>query len=106
VNMDVPKLLAVIVGVIEFVAGLLVAFNVLTRTAAVILLIITIVSVFYSDFYGVDRITLSTNTLQNLSIMGGLLMLAALPRWYARETVAVPEPLPPYEPERHVVVDR
>ncbi len=107
VGMEVPKLLAIVVGVIEFVAGLLVAVNVLTRSAAVVLLIFAAVSTFYSDYYGVEKMTLSTNALQNLSIVGGLLMLAAMPRWYAREVVAAPEQLAPYDPDRHVVgVDR
>jgi uncharacterized membrane protein YphA (DoxX/SURF4 family) len=102
VNMPFSNILAIVIGVIEFVAALLVAVNVLTRTAAVVLLIYTAVGAFYTDFYGVERIALSTHVLESLSIIGGLLMLAALPRGNARDDLGPHEHLAPYESERHV----
>src|SRR5690348_503497 len=59
-GMPIWQVLAIAVALIEIVAGLLIAFNVLTRTAAVVLLIYTIVATFYfHDFWnlpaGPDR---------------------------------------------------
>jgi len=107
VSMPPSQLLAIVLGVIEFVAALLVAVNVLTRTAAVVLIIYTAVTVFYFyDFWnfpsGPERTNLITHALESLSIMGGLLMLASLPRRFWREEVIAPTELPPYE-ERRVV---
>jgi len=84
VKMSVPEILAICVGVVEVAAGLLIAFNILTRTAAVILLIFTAVATFYAhDFWnmtGPDRANNMIHALKNLSIMGAFLMLAAWPR--------------------------
>ena len=93
--MGIGQMLAIAVGVIEFVAGLLVAVGVLTRTAAVVLLIFIAVSTFYSDFYGAERLTLTSHMLESLSIMGGLLMLAGWPRRYVVEEIGPPEHLHP-----------
>jgi uncharacterized membrane protein YphA (DoxX/SURF4 family) len=73
------------VAAVEVIAGLLIAFNVLTRTAAVILLLFTAVATFYfHDFWNlttaVERTNQMTHALKNLSIMGALLMIAAWPR--------------------------
>lgn len=100
VNMPFSNILAIVIGVIEFVAALLVAVNILTRTAAVVLLIYTLVTVFcFYDFWNVptgpERTNLITHALQSLSIIGGLLMLAALPRRHVREEYAPPEHLAP-----------
>jgi putative oxidoreductase len=95
VGMGIGQMLAIAVGVIEFVAGLLVAVGVLTRTAAVLLLIFTAVSTFYGDFYGAEKLSLTTHMLESLSIMGGLLMLAAWPRRLVVEEIDRPEHLHP-----------
>lgn len=107
VSMPPSQLLAVVLGVIEFVAALLVAVNVLTRTAAVVLIIYTAVTVFlFYDFWNLqaspERTNLIAHALESLSIMGGLLMLASLPRRFWREEVIAPAELPPYE-ERRVI---
>lgn len=109
VNLPTGHILAILVGVIEFVAALLVAVNVLTRTAAFVLLIYTLVTVFYFyDFWnfaaGADRTNLITHALESLSIVGGLLMLIALPRRYAVEETIPADHIAAYEPERHVVM--
>jgi len=95
VNMPVNNILAILLGVIEFVAALLVAVGVLARTAAVVLVIFTVVATFYGDFYNVDKITLTTHMLESLSIIGGLLMLVGLPRRAVHEEYAPPEHLAP-----------
>lgn len=100
VNMPFSNILAILFGVIEFVAALLVAVNILTRTASVVLLIFTLVTVFcFYDFWnvptGAERTNLINHALESLSIMGGLLMLAAWPRQHAREEYAQPDHLAP-----------
>jgi putative oxidoreductase len=84
-NMPIWQVLAILVALIEVVGGLLIAFNVLTRTMAVILLLFSAaVTVTFHDFWnlpaGADRVNQMTHAMKNLSIMGALLMLAALPR--------------------------
>lgn len=100
VNMPVNNILAILLGVIEFVAALLVAVNVLARTAAVVLIIFTAVTVFcFYDFWNAaasaERTNLVTHALESLSIIGGLLMLVGLPRRAAHEDYAPPEHLAP-----------
>jgi putative oxidoreductase len=84
VGMPIWQILAIAIGVIEVAGALLIVFNILTRTAAVVLLIFSAVTIFYfHDFWnmaGADRSNNMIHALKNLSIMGGLLMLAAWPR--------------------------
>jgi putative oxidoreductase len=83
-GMPIWQTLAIVVALIEVVGGLLIAFNVLTRTAAVVLLLFIAVSTFYfHDFWrmdGPEKVNNMIHALKNLSIMGALLMLAAWPR--------------------------
>ena len=83
-GMPIWQVLAIVVALVEIVGGLLITFNVLTRGAAVVLLLFTAVTTFYyHDFWnmaGADRTNNLTHALKNLSIMGALLMLAAWPR--------------------------
>ncbi|MFL6931414.1 MAG: DoxX family protein [Xanthobacteraceae bacterium] len=93
VGMPISQILAIVAAMIEVVGGLLIAFNVFTRTMAVVLLIFTAVTTFYMhDFWnmpaGADRTNNMIHALKNLSIMGGLLILAAWPR----RAVIVEEP--------------
>ena len=84
VGMPRFQLIAIAAGVIEVLGGLLIVFNVLTRTAAVMLLLLTLVSTFYfHDFWnmlGDDRTNNMIHAMKNLSIMGAFLILASLPR--------------------------
>jgi putative oxidoreductase len=84
-SMSIWQILAIAVASIEVIAALLIAFNVLTRTAAVVLLIFTLVVTFYfHDFWNVtsaaERSNQMSHALKNVSIMGALLMLIALRR--------------------------
>jgi putative oxidoreductase len=84
-GMPIWQVLAIVVALIELVGGLLIAFNVLTRTIAVVLLLFTAVTTFYfHDFWNMPTAAERTNNiihaLKNLSIAGALLMLAAWPR--------------------------
>jgi putative oxidoreductase len=83
-SMPIWQVLAILVALIELVGGLLIAFNVLTRAMAVVLLLFTAVATFYfHDFWnmtGADRTNNMIHAMKNLSIMGAFLMLAAWPR--------------------------
>jgi len=85
VGMPIWQVLAIFVAVVEVLGGLLIAFNVFTRTVALVMLIFTAVTVFYlHDFWnmpaGPERANSMMHALKNLSIMGAFLMLAAWPR--------------------------
>jgi uncharacterized membrane protein YphA (DoxX/SURF4 family) len=92
--MPIWQVLAIAIGVVEAGFALLIAFNILTRTAAVVLLLFTAVATFYfHDFWNMiepDRSTNLTMALKNLSIMGAFLMLAAWPRRVVVAEVAPP----------------
>jgi uncharacterized membrane protein YphA (DoxX/SURF4 family) len=92
-SMSIWHVLAILIGVVEAGFGLLVAFGILTRTAAVVLLVFVAVQTFYAyDFWNMTGPERNTNliiALKNLSIMGALLMLASWPR---RPVVAVAAP--------------
>ena len=98
-GMPIWQTLAVVVALIEVVGGLLVAFNVLTRTAAIVLLLFVAVTTFYfHDFWnmsGPDRANNMTEALKNLGLMGAFLMLAAWPRRVAVVETAEHERLEP-----------
>jgi putative oxidoreductase len=83
-SMPFWQVLAIAIGVIEAGFALLIAFNILTRTAAVVLLLFTAVATFYfHDFWNMnepDRSLNITMALKNLSIIGAFLMIAAWPR--------------------------
>jgi putative oxidoreductase len=82
-GMRVPQLLAILSGVIELVCGVLIAFNVGTRGAALLLLLFTVVATyFFHDFWnmaaGPERESNMQHALKNLAIIGGLFLLFAL----------------------------
>jgi putative oxidoreductase len=81
-GMRVPQLLAILTGVVELVCGVLIAFNVGTRGAALLLLLFTVAATyFYHDFWnmaGPDREQNMIHALKNLAIIGGLFVLFAL----------------------------
>ena len=83
--MKLPQLLAIFVGVVEVVAGLLIAFNLATRGAAFVLVIFTIVATFYFHaFWNMSGPPFQENmihALKNLSIIGGLLIFVVLGSW-------------------------
>jgi putative oxidoreductase len=96
VGMPIWQVLAIIVALVEVVGGLLIAFNVLTRAAAAVLLVFVAVTTFsFHDFWnlpnGPDRTNNMIHALKNLSIMGAFLMLVAWPRRAVIVETAVPE---------------
>ncbi len=81
-GMPVAQLIAVLAGVVELVCGVLIAFNVGTRGAALLLLLFTLAATyFYHDFWnmaGAEREAQMQHALKNLAIIGGLFVLFAL----------------------------
>lgn len=79
------ELLAIVAGVVEIVFPLLIIFNILTRFAALVMLIYTaVVTYFIHDFWNLTGDVRADNmihALKNLSIMGGFLMLMVLGAW-------------------------
>jgi putative oxidoreductase len=80
-----PQLLAILVGAVEVVAGLLIAFNIATRGAALVLVIFTFVATFYAHaFWSMSGDAMQANmihALKNLAIIGGLLTFVVLGSW-------------------------
>jgi uncharacterized membrane protein YphA (DoxX/SURF4 family) len=82
VGLSTPQMLALLSGAIELAAGLLIAFNVGTRAMAIILILMTAVSIYYTNnfwtmFDGQREATLMQAILQ-ISMIGGLLVFVAL----------------------------
>ena len=84
-GMKWPQLLAILAGVIEVVAGLLIAFNIGTRGAAAVLALFTLVTtIYFHAFWNMSGDAMQTNmihALKNLSIIGGLLIMVVLGSW-------------------------
>ena len=84
-GMPLANLLAILTGVVELVCGVLIAFNVGTRGAALVLVLFTIASTYYfHDFWtmtGGEATNNMMHTLKNVAIIGGLLVLFALGSW-------------------------
>lgn len=84
-GLTAPQMLAILLGAIEVLMALLIAFNVLTRTAAIVLLIFTVFTVFFfydfwNDPVGDLRADKLMHAMESLAIIGAFLILAALPR--------------------------
>lgn len=85
VNMTVPQLLALIVGIVEVAGGLMIAANIGTRAAAIALILFTVAATyFFHDFWNMTDPEHTANMIhavKNVSIMGGLLVFFALGSW-------------------------
>jgi uncharacterized membrane protein YphA (DoxX/SURF4 family) len=82
VGLSTPQMLALFSGAIELAAGLLLAFNVGTRAMAIILIIFSVLAIYYgNDFWhmtGAAREETLVHAVLHLSLIGGLLVFAAL----------------------------
>lgn len=89
-GMPLPQLLAIIAGVVEIGAGLLIAVNIGTRAAAATLILFTAAATYmFHDFWamtGADRSANMIHAMKNLSIMGALLVLFVLGSWTPQGT--------------------
>lgn len=83
-GMPTAQLLAIVAGVIEVAGGLFIALNIGTRFFAFVLVLFVAVTTFYFhnfwDLTGADRINNMIHALKNLSLIGGLLVIAGYPR--------------------------
>lgn len=80
------QLLAIVVGIVEILFPLLIIFNILTRFAALVMLVfVGVVTLIMHDFWNMtDAAAYASNqsdALKNLSIMGGFLMLMVVGAW-------------------------
>ncbi len=84
-GMPLPKLLAILAGLVEIGGGILIAANIGTRAAAAVLILFTAAATLtFHDFWamtGADRAANLIQALKNLSIMGALLVFFVLGSW-------------------------
>ncbi|HEX7789880.1 MAG TPA: DoxX family protein [Afipia sp.] len=88
-GMPTAQLLAILTGVLEVAGGLFIALNIGTRFFALVLVLFVAVTTFYFhnfwDMTGADRINNLIHALKNLSLIGGLLIIAGYPRQIVME---------------------
>ncbi|KAB2884916.1 MAG: DoxX family protein [Pseudorhodoplanes sp.] len=94
-GMALPNLLAIAAGAVELAAGLMIAANIGTRIAAVLLLAFTAAATFwFHDFWnlaGPDRLNNMIHAMKNLSIMGALLVFVVVGPWAPGYSSSGPE---------------
>src|SRR5258707_10695404 len=82
--MPMPQCLAIAVGALEVICGLLIALNFGGRFFAIVLIFFVIAATFYGhDFWnqtGAEQKNNIAHALKNLSIIGGLLIIAGIVR--------------------------
>jgi uncharacterized membrane protein YphA (DoxX/SURF4 family) len=82
VGLSAPQLIALLAGVIELGAGLLIAINVGTRAMAIVLVIFTALAIYYGgDFWDMAAPQREANLIEamlKVSLLGGLLVFIAL----------------------------
>jgi uncharacterized membrane protein YphA (DoxX/SURF4 family) len=83
-GMPMPQMLAIAVGALELICGLLIALNFGARFFAIVLIIFVIAATFtYHDFWnqtGAEQKNNIVHALKNLSLIGGLLIIAGIGR--------------------------
>lgn len=88
-GMPTAQLLAILAGAVEVLGGLFIALNIGTRFFALLLVLFVGITTFYFhnfwDMAGADRINNMIHALKNLSLIGGLLVIAGYPRPIAME---------------------
>lgn len=84
-GIPLPRLLAIIAGVVEIGGGLLIAANIGTRVAAAALILFTAAATYlFHDFWamtGADRSANMIHAMKNLSMMGALLVFFVIGSW-------------------------
>jgi putative oxidoreductase len=80
-----PQLIAIIIALIQIALSLAIIFNVGSRFAAILLALylagLTAYVFDFTNFNDLSRIVSDTMLLNNISIIGGLLILFALESW-------------------------
>lgn len=94
-GMQAPQLLAIAFGLSELIFGLLLAFGIATRLAALVLVFLTVIATYYfHDFWNQidpDRMSNMIHAEKNLSIIAGLLVFFVLGSWRPARAAAVDE---------------
>lgn len=84
-GMPLPRLLAIVAGVVEIGGGLMIAANVGTRIAAAALIVFTALATYlFHDFWamtGADRTANMVQAMKNLSMIGALIIFFVLGTW-------------------------
>ena len=84
-GMNTPTMLAILVGVVEIGAALMIAANLGARVGAVLLILFTIATIWYFHPFwtmtGADREANMIQALKNLSLIGGLLVIFVIGPW-------------------------
>jgi uncharacterized membrane protein YphA (DoxX/SURF4 family) len=82
VGLTTPIMLAMLSGIVQLAAGLLIAFNVGTRAMALVLIVFTAVEIYYAnnfwDLTGPQREAGLVGAILHVSLIGGLLVFVAL----------------------------
>ena len=78
-SMTTPQLLAIAIGAIEIIAGLMIALNFGARFFAMLMIIyVAVATVLFNDFWNLappDNAKMLVDALKNLSIIGALFMI-------------------------------
>ena len=94
-GMPIAQQLAIAAGALEVICGLMIALNFGARFfAAILILFVIAVTVFYHDFWnmtGADRVNNTIHALKNLSLVGALLIIVGFPRRSAEGGIAYGE---------------
>lgn len=84
-GMTTATMLAILTGIIEVGAALMIAANIGTRAGAVLLILFTIATIYYFHPFwtmtGAEREANMVNALKNVSLIGGLLVFFVLGSW-------------------------
>jgi putative oxidoreductase len=83
-GMPMPQMLAIAVGALELICGLMIALNFGARFFAIVLIIFVIAATFYyHDFWnqaGAEQKNNIVHALKNLSLIGALFIIAGIGR--------------------------
>ena len=84
-GMTTATMLAILTGIIEIGAALMIAANIGARAGAVLLILFTIATIYYFHPFwtmtGAEREANMINALKNVSLIGGLLVFFVLGSW-------------------------
>jgi putative oxidoreductase len=84
-GMTTPTMLAILAGVVEIGAALMIAANIGARAGAVLLILFTIAATWHFHAFwtmeGADREANMIQALKNLSLIGGLMVIFAIGSW-------------------------
>jgi uncharacterized membrane protein YphA (DoxX/SURF4 family) len=84
-GMTTPTMLAILAGVVEIGAALMIAANIGARAGAVLLILFTIAATWYFHPFwtmtGAERDANMIQALKNLSLIGGLLVIFVIGPW-------------------------